>query len=94
MMRQLGEMVVEEPVSGSFSYFAYKFWSLAGFMSAGTIGCSMSWSHGGTQCHGLYVQYWWPEIPTWISALGFFVLINAINLLHVKVFGETEFYSP
>ena len=40
---------------------------------------------------GLYVQYWWPEIPTWISALGFFVLINAINLLHVKVFGETEF---
>ncbi|KAE9892241.1 hypothetical protein GP695_35145, partial [Enterobacteriaceae bacterium TzEc051] len=26
MMRQLGEMVVEEPVSGSFSHFAYKYW--------------------------------------------------------------------
>lgn len=93
MMRQLGEMVVEEPVSGSFSYFAYKFWSpFAGFMSGWNY-----WVLNVLVCMaelsaiGLYVQYWWPEIPTWISALSFFVLINAINLLHVKVFGETEF---
>ena len=93
MMRQLGEMVVEEPVSGSFSYFAYKFWSpFAGFMSGWNY-----WVLNVLVCMaelsaiGLYVQYWWPEIPTWISALAFFVLINAINLLHVKVFGETEF---
>ncbi len=26
IMRQLGEMVVEEPVAGSFSHFAYKYW--------------------------------------------------------------------
>ena len=26
IMRQLGEMVVEEPVSGSFAHFAYKYW--------------------------------------------------------------------
>lgn len=33
-MRQLGEMVVEEPVAGSFSHFAYKYWgSFAGFAS-------------------------------------------------------------
>ncbi|QKY90983.1 amino acid permease [Acinetobacter sp. NEB 394] len=93
MMRQLGEMVVEEPVSGSFSYFAYNFWSpFAGFMSGWNY-----WVLNVLVCMaelsaiGLYVQYWWPEIPTWISALGFFVLINTINLLHVKVFGETEF---
>ena len=93
MMRQLGEMVVEEPVSGSFSYFAYKFWSpFAGFMSGWNY-----WVLNVLVCMaelsaiGLYVQYWWPEIPTWISALGFFILVNSINLLHVKVFGETEF---
>ena len=40
---------------------------------------------------GLYIHYWWPDIPTWMSALAFFVLINAINLVHVKVFGEMEF---
>ena len=32
IMRQLGEMVVEEPVAGSFSHFAYKYWGgFAGF---------------------------------------------------------------
>lgn len=41
---------------------------------------------------GLYIHYWWPEIPTWVSALGFFIFINVINLLHVKLFGEMEFW--
>ena len=93
MMRQLGEMVVEEPVSGSFSFFAYKYWSpFAGFMSGWNY-----WVLNILVCMaelsaiGLYVQYWWPEIPTWVSALGFFILINMINLTHVKVFGEMEF---
>ena len=92
MMRQLGEMVVEEPISGSFSYFAYKYWSpFAGFMSGWNY-----WVLNVLVCMaelsaiGLYVQYWWPEIPTWVSALGFFILINIINLMHVKVFGEME----
>ncbi len=26
IMRQLGEMIVHEPVAGSFSHFAYKYW--------------------------------------------------------------------
>lgn len=26
IMRQMGEMIVEEPVVGSFSYFAQKYW--------------------------------------------------------------------
>lgn len=41
---------------------------------------------------GLYIHYWWPEIPTWVSTLGFFIFINVINLLHVKLFGEMEFW--
>lgn len=94
MMRQLGEMVVQEPVSGSFSYFANKYWGrFAGFMSGWNY-----WVLNVLVCMaelsavGLYVQYWWPEIPTWMSALGFFILINVINLLHVKLFGEMEFW--
>ncbi|VTR28245.1 General aromatic amino acid permease [Serratia fonticola] len=44
IMRQLGEMVVEEPVAGSFSHFAYKYWgNFAGFASAGTTGCCTCW---------------------------------------------------
>lgn len=93
-MRQLGEMVVQEPVSGSFSHFAYKYWgSFAGFMSGWNY-----WVLNILVCMaelsaiGLYIQYWWPEIPTWASALVFFLLINGINLLHVKLFGEMEFW--
>jgi phenylalanine-specific permease len=39
IMRQLGEMVVEEPVSGSFAHFAYKYWGRSPASSpAGTTG--------------------------------------------------------
>lgn len=94
MMRQLGEMIVEEPASGSFSHFAYKYWGkFAGFMSGWNY-----WVLNILVCMaelsaiGLYIHYWWPEIPTWVSALGFFIFINLINLLHVKLFGEMEFW--
>lgn len=94
MMRQLGEMIVHEPVSGSFSHFAYQYWGkFAGFMSGWNY-----WVLNILVCMaelsaiGLYIHYWWPEIPTWVSALGFFIFINIINLLHVKLFGEMEFW--
>ncbi|WP_240903117.1 amino acid permease [Sphingobacterium sp. SGG-5] len=94
IMRQLGEMVVEEPVSGSFSFFANKYWgSFAGFASGWNY-----WilyvlvSMAELTAIGVYVQFWWPEIPLWVSSLFFFIVINAINLASVKIYGETEFW--
>jgi len=94
IMRQLGEMVVEEPVAGSFSHFAYRYWSdLAGFLSGWNY-----WvlyvlvSMAELTAIGIYVQYWWPDIPIWVSALAFFLFVNGINLLHVRLFGEMEFW--
>ncbi|KHE01853.1 MULTISPECIES: aromatic amino acid transporter AroP [Pantoea] len=94
IMRQLGEMVVEEPVAGSFSHFAYKYWgNFAGFASG--------WNYwvlyvlvamAELSAVGKYIQFWAPDFPTWASAAIFFVLINAINLTNVKVFGEMEFW--
>lgn len=94
IMRQLGEMVVEEPVAGSFSHFAYKYWgNFAGFASG--------WNYwvlyvlvamAELTAVGKYVQVWWPEFPSWATAALFFVLINAINLTNVKVYGEMEFW--
>ncbi|QCX54234.1 amino acid permease [Elizabethkingia sp. JS20170427COW] len=94
IMRQLGEMVVQEPVSGSFSHFAYKYWgNFAGYASGWNywmlyILVSMS----ELTAIGVYVQFWWPEIPLWISSLFFFIVINALNLASVKVYGEAEFW--
>jgi aromatic amino acid transport protein AroP len=94
IMRQLGEMVVEEPVSGSFSHFAYKYWgSFAGFASGWNY-----WvlyilvSMAELTAIGIYVHFWWPEIPLWASSLFFFLVINALNLTSVKVYGEVEFW--
>ncbi|WP_201747949.1 amino acid permease [Chitinophaga vietnamensis] len=94
IMRQLGEMVVEEPVSGSFSHFAYKYWgTFAGFASGWNywilyILVSMS----ELTAIGIYVHFWAPGIPLWASSLFFFVAINALNLSSVKVYGEAEFW--
>ncbi|WP_447642327.1 MULTISPECIES: amino acid permease [Chitinophagaceae] len=94
IMRQLAEMVVEEPVSGSFSHFAYKYWgNFAGFASGWNywmlyILVSMS----ELTAIGVYVQFWWPEIPLWVSSTFFFIVINALNLASVKVYGEAEFW--
>ncbi len=94
IMRQLGEMVVDEPVAGSFSYFADKYcghW--AGFMAGWNY-----WvlyvlvSMAELSAVGIYIQYWWPAVPTWVSALVFFAVINAISLFNVKAFGEMEFW--
>jgi aromatic amino acid transport protein AroP len=94
IMRQLGEMVVDEPVAGSFSYFANKYCGhLAGFLAGWNY-----WvlyilvSMAELSAVGIYVQYWWPGIPTWVSALAFFAIINAISLFNVKAFGEMEFW--
>ncbi|NUT78230.1 amino acid permease [Pseudomonas sp. C1C7] len=94
IMRQLGEMIVEEPVAGSFSHFAHNYWgSFAGFLSG--------WNYwvlyvlvgmAELTAVGKYIQFWWPEVPTWVSAAVFFVLVNLINTLNVKIFGEMEFW--
>jgi L-asparagine transporter-like permease len=41
---------------------------------------------------GIYMHYWWPNLPTWVSALAFFVIINGINFTSVKSYGELEFW--
>ncbi|XPE46565.1 hypothetical protein ACNKHO_03165 [Shigella flexneri] len=38
------------------------------------------------------MQYWLPDVPTWIWAAAFFIIINAVNLVNVRLYGETEFW--
>jgi aromatic amino acid transport protein AroP len=62
-MRQLGEMVAQEPVAGSFSHFAYKYWGdFPGFLSGWNY-----WvlyvlvSMAELTAVGHYVHFWWPQ---------------------------------
>ncbi|MGQ9372244.1 amino acid permease [Acinetobacter tandoii] len=94
IMRQLGEMIVHEPVAGSFSHFAYRYWGkFPGFLAG--------WNYwilyilvAMTELTAVakYINYWWPFIPAWASVLFFFVVITLINLGNVKFYGESEFW--
>ncbi|MBJ8434566.1 amino acid permease [Acinetobacter pittii] len=94
IMRHLGEMIVEEPVAGSFSHFAYKYWGkFPGFLTGWNywilyVLVAMS----ELTAVAKYINYWWPHIPAWTSVLFFFVVITAINLTNVKFYGESEFW--
>lgn len=94
IMRQLGEMIVHEPVAGSFSHFANRYWGkFPGFLAG--------WNYwilyilvAMTELTAVakYINYWWPHIPAWASVLVFFVIITLVNLGNVKFYGESEFW--
>ncbi len=94
IMRQLAEMIVEEPVAGSFSHFANKYWhSFAGF-AAGWNYWMLYVLVGMAELTaiGTFVKFWLPNIPVWVSAGFFFLLVNLVNLLNVRIYGEFEFW--
>ncbi|MDR1975558.1 MAG: amino acid permease [Campylobacteraceae bacterium] len=94
IMRQLGEMMSEEPMAGSFSYFAYKYWgNFPGFLAGWNYWILyVMVSVSELTAVAAYMQFWFPELPTWVTALIFFIVINVINFSTVKVFGEIEFW--
>ena len=95
VVRALGEMAVYHPVSGSFSEYAYRYWGeFPGFFAGWNywflyIGVSMA----ELSVIGFYVQYWLPDLPTWIPTLVLFIIITLANLMNVRLFGELEFWG-
>ncbi|EJF86907.1 hypothetical protein MCY_00557 [Bartonella rattimassiliensis 15908] len=92
IMRMLGEMSVEEPTSGAFSFFAYKYWgSLAGFITGWNywflyILVSMT----ELTVIGFYLDHW-VLIDHWKSSFFVLLCVTLINLLNVRFYGEFEF---
>lgn len=95
VMRMLGEMSVREPVSGSFSYFADKYWNnfmgyLAGwnywflYMIAGMAELSAT---------ATYINFWLPDFPQWLTILICMLVIIIVNLINVGFYGESEYWA-
>ncbi|WP_374983000.1 amino acid permease [Streptomyces fradiae] len=93
IMRALGELLMYRPVSGSFSEYAREFIGpFAGFVTGWTYW--LFWVVTGiteVTAAATYMTYWW-DIPQWISALVFTVVLYGANLISVKLFGELEFW--
>ncbi len=93
-MFSLGELAVAMPVTGSFHTYATK------FISPGT-GFTVAWLYWLCWVVALASQFlgaamlmsrWFPNVPSWIFATVFAILIFALNTLSVGWFAETEYY--
>ena len=94
MARALGELLLYRPVAGSFATYAEEFVSpFAGFVTGWSYW--FLWITVGIAeitAVSIYMKFWFPDLPQWVSALGTLFLLTTVNLLNVKVFGEFEFW--
>ena len=94
IMRALGELLVRRPTVGALALLAEEFVSpFAGFATAWTYW--FMWVAVGMveiTAIGIYIHYWAPTLPQWVTALGALLLLYSSNLLAVRVFGELEFW--
>jgi len=94
IMRALGELLTYRPVAGSFATYAEEFCGpFAGFITG--------WSYwfmwvltamAELTAIGIYVRYWFPNIPQWLPAFLALAALYGTNLLAVRAFGELEFW--
>ncbi|CAM4250597.1 D-alanine/D-serine/glycine permease [Bacillus manliponensis] len=94
IMRAMGEMLYVEPGTGSFATFGHKYiHPLAGYITAWSYW--FQWVIVGMAeiiAVGAYMQYWFPDLPTWIPGIIAMVILGAANFISVKLFGEFEFW--
>ncbi|MEU9592268.1 amino acid permease [Streptomyces sp. NPDC048193] len=94
VLRSLGEMAVASPSAGSFGEYATRHLGpLAGFTTGWTYAFEMVIvCVADVTAVGVYMGFWFPGVPRWIWVLAAVLLIGALNLVSVKVFGELEFW--
>lgn len=96
VVRALGELVVHRPSSGSFVSYAREFLGEPGAYVAGWM-YVLNWSTTGMAditAAALYVHYWhaFSSVPQWLLAFIALALVLTVNLISVRMFGETEFW--
>jgi GABA permease len=94
VMRMLGEMATVNPTSGSFSQYAH---DAIGPWAGFTIGY-LYWFFWVVViaieaiAGAAILQYWFSDIPLWLTSLILTVLLTLTNIFSVKSFGEFEYW--
>ncbi|MBV9845519.1 MAG: amino acid permease [Kutzneria sp.] len=90
----LAEMAVVHPTAGSFGAIARRYLGPA-------VGFVVRWGYGTVQiigtgsevvAVGIYIQFWWPQIPLWMPVVAFSALIFGANAVIVRLFGTIEYW--
>ncbi|MGT2907428.1 amino acid permease [Streptococcus dentiloxodontae] len=97
VMLSLGELAVAMPVTGSFHTYATKFISPgSGFAVAWLYWLCWTFALGSEFLGAGIIMHdnWFPNIPSWVFALVFALIVFAINALSTRSFAEAEsFFS-
>lgn len=94
IMRALGEMSVNNPQASSFSRYARDYLGpLSGYITGWTYCFEiLIVAIADVTAFGIYMGVWFPDVAHWIWVLSVVLIIGALNLATVKVFGEVEFW--
>jgi lysine-specific permease len=94
MMQSLGEMATQLPIPGSFEAYAERFVDPS---LAFAVGWNYWFSWAITLAAelvagALIVKFWFPHSDSALWAMGFFVILLALNLMSVKAYAEAEYW--
>lgn len=94
IMRALGEMSVEEPVSGAYISYSNRYiHRFAGFLNGwNAFIFLLATTAAELNALGRYVQYWFPGVPIWATAAVAVGVMFTVNVIGVRLYGEAEFW--
>lgn len=94
MVFSLSEMAVVHPTAGSFGVYAEAYLNpWAGFVVRYTYWFVQVVAIGGEAvAAGIYMTYWFPDIPVWTWSVGFAFVLLYVNARSVANFGSFEYW--
>ncbi|MDK1728778.1 amino acid permease [Dellaglioa algida] len=94
LMRSLGELLLSNVDAHSFIDFIYEYLGeKVGFVAGWTYWiCWVTIAMTEITAVGLYMKFWFPNLPQWIPGMVMLLILLGINLVTVGLFGETEFW--
>ncbi len=93
MVFSLSEMAVMHPAAGSFGVYAELYISpWIGFLVRYTYWFAQVIAVGGEAvAAGVYMTYWFPEVPLWVWSTAFAFILVYVNSRSVGNFGSVEY---
>src|SRR6201997_5581252 len=94
MSYALAEMAVVHPVAGAFGIYAERYLNpWAGFSVRATYGVAQIIAIGAeVTAAGIYISFWFPNVPQWIWVVLFSAGLVALNSMKVNRLGEFEYW--
>lgn len=94
IMRALGELLLANLECHSFVDLANHYLGRqVAFITGWTYWfCWITIAMADLTAVGIYMRFWFPEMPQWLPALVVLLLLMVLNLTSVKLFGEIEFW--